>query len=161
MKCKICDHPNRTQIDQAVMNMLPGEYDVQLKQIAQQFSVPLPDLKIHVMSCKPEGLDGKDSLVKKLKLQETDMLEEVINEYYATLSLIGERIRKMARESEDNSFARVITKPVVDLYLGAGNEIRRTTEALTDISTEINGPKNDSVSGLDALASAIRRSRNN
>lgn len=162
MNCKICGHPRRAEIDQAVLDMTPGDYDIQLEQIAKQFDVPLPDLKIHVMSCKPiDKPDSKDSLAKKLKLQETDTLEDVINEYYETLTLIGSRIRRMALESEDNSFARVITKPVVDLYLGAGSEIRRTAEALSDISAEVNGPKSDSVSGLDALANAIRRSRSN
>lgn len=161
MKCKICDHENREQIDRAVMEMTPGEYDVQLKQIAKKFQVPLSDLKVHVMSCKPICLEGepKESMAKQIRFQEADMLGNVMCEYYSTLTLIGGRIRQMAEKSEDSSFARVLTKPVVDLYLGAGNEIRKVAESLSDINTEVNGPKTDAASGLVALADAIKRSR--
>lgn len=162
MECKICGHEKREQIDQAVLNMSPGEYDEQLKQIAKKFQVPLPDLKVHVMSCKPVCIvddQSKESLAKQIRFQEADMLGNVMCEYYETLTLIGGRIRGMAKSSEDASFARVITKPVVDLYLGAGNEIRKVAEALAEINTEVNGPKTDATSGLVALADAIKRSR--
>lgn len=107
---------------------------------------------------------GTPSITKQLKLREADMLMAVAQEYMMTLQSIGVRIKRMARETSDESrdddyiFARTITKPVVDLYVGAGRELRETIRAIAEINQNINGPKDNDVSGLKALAEAIKTS---
>ena len=90
-----------------------------------------------------------------------DTLEEVALEYLVTLKNVGRRINKYACEGEDSvRFEKLLTKPVSDLYLGLGSEIRQTMKAIADIDQLLNGPKTDNTSGLAALAAAITASSN-
>ena len=49
-------------------------------------------------------------------------------------------------------------KQLVDLYLGVGKEIRDTVKAIVEMDQLLNGPKDENVTGLMALAEAIRGS---
>ena len=57
------------------------------------------------------------------------------------------------------AFERRATKPVVDLYVGAGDSVRKGVAAIADINQLLNGPKDDGLSGLAALAKVLHGSQ--
>jgi hypothetical protein len=52
-----------------------------------------------------------------------------------------------------------MTKGLVELYLGCGDNVRKTVKEITEINQVLNGPKDDGLSGLAALANALRGSK--
>ena len=111
---------------------------------------------------------GRMSLAQKMKLHEADMLTAVNHEYLVTLKAIGRRMNRLAQVSdiagEDDDAAlrtaKWMTKPMVELYLGLGAEIRKNVATLTDVNQVLNGPADQGANGLAALAAAIRSSSN-
>ncbi|MEG2479896.1 MAG: hypothetical protein RSA50_06460 [Mucinivorans sp.] len=112
------------------------------------------------------GTMPRESLTRRMKLREADMLSAVSNEYLVTLKTMGRRINKLASvssidvEDEDKQLrlARLLTKPMTDLYIGLGGEIRQTIKTMAELDRMLNGPEDENSSGLKALASAIRNS---
>lgn len=161
MSCAICDHPSRYAIEQALMHLGPS---LTIDNIADEYDVDLIDLKRHAMLHLPvvsvEGCeqDSQMSLAGKMKMKEVSMLEEVAVEYLITLKNVGRRINLFASDDKV-AFEKLLTKPVADLYVNLGSEIRQTVEAIADIDVKLNGPKEDNTSGLAALAAAINGSR--
>lgn len=108
----------------------------------------------------------RDSLVRRAKLREMDMLEAVSREYLVTLKAMGRRINKLARISnipeEDQDLqiqmAKMLTKPMTDLYIGLGGEIRQAVKTMSEVDRMLNGPEDSAVTGLRALTEAIRGS---
>lgn len=182
--CPICDREDRAEIENAILHMTSSGEGQTIEQIAAAFEVNLDQLKMHAMFHTPlvsvedlepqveaakqmtlEGFDEvkvqRDSLTRKMRLRETDVLNEVTNEYLITLKAMGRRINNLiAGTDEDSAYrtSKLLTRPVVDLYIGLGGEIRQTVKTIADIERAINGPQNDASSGLRALADAIRGS---
>ena len=110
--------------------------------------------------------NGRDSLTRKMKLREADMLAAVSNEYLVTLKAMGRRLNKLAAvssidtEDEDKQYrlSKLLTKPMVDLYVGLGGEIRQNVKAMAELERMLNGPQDSTGGGLLALAQAIRGS---
>lgn len=160
MVCAICEHPDRYEIEQALMHLGPS---ITIESIAEEYNVNVVDLKRHAMvhsslSLLEDGEEESTSIVGKIKMKEASMLEEVAIEYMITLKNVGRRINTYASK-EDVAFEKLLTKPVADLYVGLGSEIRQTVEAIAKIDQILNGPKEDNTSGLAALAAAINDSR--
>lgn len=129
--------------------------------------VPIEDFCEHnqAVIIKP---DGSTSLATQMKLREAEMLMAVANEYLLTLKTVGRKINSISTKvnedqiDSDVAFARLITKPMVDLYIGAGKEIRETIKTIADVNQIINGKEDDSGSaGLKALAEALKASTQN
>lgn len=114
----------------------------------------------------PSTQPTRDSLVRRAKLREMDMLEAVSREYLVTLKAMGRRINKLARTSnipeEDQDLqiqmAKMLTKPMTDLYIGLGGEIRQAVKTMSEVDRMLNGPEDAAVTGLRALTEAIRGS---
>ncbi len=194
--CKICSHEDRAEIENAILNATCAPERVTLEKIAEDFYVDVADLKAHALFHLPatevsqyesaldcadipeaSGMElqhsaessatPRDSLSRKMKLREADMLAAVSNEYLVTLKSMGRRINSLAKtstidiEDQDNQvkLARLLTKPMVDLYIGLGGEIRQNVKAMADLDRQLNGPEDTSTSGLVALANAISGSR--
>ena len=177
MTCSICDHNKRHEIESLIMCISRDNPSVTIKTISQEFGVKEADLKRHALLHTPLGVDEgtmtyeppaedvevletaepKNSLVRMIKLREADQLQQVANEYMITLKNLGRRINRSIAD-EESSFERLLTKPVADMYIGLGGEIRATAKALADMNNLLNGPEQDSSSGLKALAEAIRGS---
>lgn len=161
--CKVCEHPQRIEIERALLRLSPTDCEQELSTIAEGFNVSVSDLKLHSMLHLPLGInfeEQQESIAQKIKKREANVLEEVMNEYLITLKNVGMRINKYATEGEDSvKFEKLLTKPVSDLYIGLGSEIRQTAKAIADIDQILNGPKNDDASGLAALAAAIMNSK--
>ena len=94
------------------------------------------------------------------------MLAAVGQEYLVTLKTMGRRINKLAQvssidiedEEKQLKLAKLLTKPMVDLYVGLGGEIRQTVKTMAELDRMLNGPEDNLSSGLGALAAAIRGS---
>lgn len=198
--CKICNHPDRAEIENAILTMTadaPPNEKNSIEQIAEQYKVDLDELKMHALFHTPlvgdvdvEPLkqeeaplassgdsvmaddaelgkaEPRDSLTRRMKLREADMLAAVGNEYLVTLKTMGRRINKLAQvssidiedEEKQLKLAKLLTKPMVDLYVGLGGEIRQTVKTMAELDRLLNGPEDSAATGLAALAQAIRRS---
>ena len=187
--CTICNHPDRAEIENAILSMTDGS-KTSIEVIAEQYDVSLADLKMHALFHTPlvgaadleelrdaEALGDteqtvavratpRDSLTRRMKLREADLLAAVGNEYLVTMKTMGRRINKLAQVSEidieDNDrqlkLAKLLTKPMVDLYVGLGGEIRQTVKTMAELDRLLNGPEDSATSGLMALAKAIQGS---
>lgn len=187
--CTICNHPDRAEIENAILSMTDGS-KTSIEVIAEQYDVSLADLKMHALFHTPlvgaadleelrdaETLGDteqtvavratpRDSLTRRMKLREADLLAAVGNEYLVTMKTMGRRINKLAQVSEidieDNDrqlkLAKLLTKPMVDLYVGLGGEIRQTVKTMAELDRLLNGPEDSAASGLVALAKAIQGS---
>lgn len=155
LKCGICEHPKRDEIEAAMLNSGDPE------AVAREFDVDAAELKQHSVMC-----GEKDSIARRLKLREADLLEEVTSEYMGTLKAMGKRLRALSDtdsgfygEEQDIMCAKLMTKPMVDLYTGVGGELRQTIRTMAELDKLLNGESDTSSSGLNALANAIVNSR--
>lgn len=187
--CQICEHAQRAEIENAILALTtsgPSER-YSIEDIASQYSVSLDELKMHALFHTPlvsdediKAIEAKvpaateevetkprgDSLARKMRLREADVLSTVANEYLVTLNTMGRRINKLTQVSsideEDQAkqlaLAKLLTKPMVDLYIGVGGEIRQTVKTMAEIDRMLNGPEDGTSQGLAALAAAIRQS---
>lgn len=191
--CKICNRDDRAEIENAILSMTadaPPNDENSIEAIAKQFNVSLDELKMHALFHTPLVGDGdieqlepdapvtleleqpkaqpRDSLTRRMKLREADMLAAVGNEYLVTLKTMGRRINKLAQvssidiedEEKQLKLAKLLTKPMVDLYVGLGGEIRQTVKTMAELDRLLNGPEEGATSGLVALAKAIQGSDN-
>lgn len=201
--CKICNHSERAEIENAILSMTyadTAEGRVTIEEIAKEFNVDINELKTHALfhtplvtksdfehaeqpvetdlcangellatgEIEPDDAKptGRDSLTRKMKLREADMLAVVNNEYLVTLKAMGRRLNKLAAvssidaEDEDKQFmlSKLLTKPMVDLYIGLGSEIRQNVKVMAELERMLNGPQDSTGGGLLALAQAIRGS---
>lgn len=100
-------------------------------------------------------------MTDKLNLREGDMLLAAANEYLTTLTAIGRRLKRYAGDGSDGSDARLsnmCTTPIVNLYIGAGSEMRKTIAEINSMNTAVNGSHDSAAAGLQALASALSSS---
>ena len=167
-KCRVCTHPNRDAIEAVLYRMTPKNANELLQQLSDTYDIDIAEFQRHAMfhACMDLTPQGEEtSLVRQIKLRETDILAQCAKDYADTLSLVGARIRTRARNEsdvdgmEDTKFERSMTKGLVELYLGCGDNVRKTIKDITDINQILNGPKDDGLSGLGALAAAIASSR--
>ena len=183
--CEICKRPDRATIEGALVSMTTGVTRTTVEEIAERFKLDVEQLKAHALFHTPlvsaedfektpvdatteETPASHGSLVRNMKLKEADMLAEVSNEYLVTLKAMGRRINSLLSDSntEDEEAAadkqlktaKLLTKPMVELYLGLGSEIRQTVKTAAEVDRMLNGPKDGVSSGLVALADAIRGS---
>lgn len=165
--CVVCKHPSRDEIEAVLYRMTPKNADDLLKQLSEAYDIDIGDLERHAMfhACMDLSPTGEEtSIVRQIKLRETDLLAQCAKDYADTLALVGSRIRTKARNEsgkdgmDDTRFERAMTKGLVELYLGCGDNVRKTIKDITDINQILNGPKDDGLSGLGALAAAISAS---
>lgn len=172
--CSICGHPNRADIENAILN-ISTDSGLTIDTIAEQYDLDITELRDHALfhtalvapleavTSEPQS---SVSLARKMKLREADMLTAVNNEYMVTLKAMGRRINKLANVSSIDAedvekrveLAKLLTKPMVDLYVGLGGEIRQNVRAMAEVDRMLNGPQDNGSSGLQALADAIRGS---
>jgi hypothetical protein len=147
--------------------MTPKDADKLLEQLSEAFNIDKEDLQRHAMfhACMDLSPQGEEtSIVRQIKLRETDLLAQCAKDYADTLTLVGQRIRTKARNEsdaggmDDTRFERSVTKSLVELYIGCGDNVRKTVKDIADINQVLNGPKDDGLSGLGALAAAIAAS---
>ena len=161
-KCMICNHPQREAIEAGLFRMHPENSTAVLLSLAEAFDVPVEELQKHALfhtsfDCSPTG----DSIVRQIKMKEADMLASVALDQLETIKSVGKRMRGHIKNSneDDLKFENVLTKPVVDLYVGASDSLRKNIQTIADINNLLNGPKDNGLAGLNALAQALHGSR--
>lgn len=162
--CPICKHAQRAEIEAVLYRLTPKNGEEVLQQLSEAYDLDIGDLQRHAMfhaavDLSPAG--EETSIVRQIKMRETDMLAECARDYAETLSVVGKRIRSRAIEdprAEEITFERAVNKSVVELYIGCGDNVRKTIKDIADINQILNGPKDDGLSGLGALAAAIANS---
>lgn len=166
--CKVCNHPDRDAIEAVLYRVTPKNSDEVLEKLSEAYDIDVEEFQRHAMfhACMDLTAQSEEtSLVRQIKLRETDLLAQCAKDYADTLALVGTRIRTKARNEsdvdgmEDTRFERSMTKGLVELYLGCGDNVRKTIKDITEINQILNGPKDDGLSGLGALAAAIAGSR--
>lgn len=180
--CRICNRTDRADIENAILN-ISAESKITIESIAEQYGVDVQELRNHALFHTPlvapcdivvsestadesQLTEGKTSLARKMKLREADILTTMNNEYMVTLKAMGRRINRLASVSsidcedadKEVKLAKLLTKPMVDLYIGLGGEIRQNVKAMAEVDRMLNGPQDNGNSGLQALADAIRGS---
>ena len=182
--CSICNRLDRAEIENSILN-ISVESGLTVESIAEQYGLDLQELRNHALFHTPlvapcdivtpttdlqlsPDAEAKVpvSLARKMKLREADILATVNNEYLVTLKAMGRRINRLATvssiDAEDEAkkveLAKLLTKPMVDLYIGLGGEIRQNVKAMAEVDRMLNGPQDSGSNGLMALADAIRGS---
>ena len=184
--CSICKRSDRAEIENAILN-ISAESGLTVESIAEQYDLDLQELRNHALFHTPlvapcdivtpttdlqlnPDAEAKvpTSLARKMKLREADTLATVNNEYLITLKAMGRRINRLANVSsidaedadKEVKLTKLLTKPMVDLYIGLGGEIRQNVKAMAEVDRMLNGPQDSGNNGLQALADAIRGSGN-
>lgn len=174
--CKICNSPDRTDIESAILAIGP-ETGLTVEKIAEKYEVDVLELRTHALFHTPLAAvvditveepqpEVKPSLARKMKLREADILTTVNDEYLITLKTMGRRIKKLVSVSsidaedaeKEVKVAKLLTKPMVDMYVGLGSEIRQNVKAMAEVDRMLNGPQENASNGLVELANAIRGS---
>ena len=155
--CALCNDPRLDRIEEDITNQMP------LEVVAEKYSLSEDEVRRHAVLHMQEQDDSNQyiSIARKTKLKEAVMLEETLIEYSSTLKKMSAHIHQNLEDSKENPvvFTKLLTKPVADLYVSLGGEIRQTVKTLADLDVQLNGPKNDNSNGLQALADAINNSR--
>lgn len=161
MKCVICEHPQRTEIDLALLERSWGEPNSTLQSIVEQYHVPMIALQQHaVLHFTMPTVENPQqaSITDKVKLHEADILREAANDYYYTLKNLGQRLNALI--NGDPLALKLIQAPLVELYLGAGKNIKEIVESLIKIDQAVNGDQNSGTKALSELIGAINGSKN-
>lgn len=158
--CPICECVNRHKVDVDLLNGDPLE-DI----IARKYGkFTLDQLRVHAVTHVkvPEAKDN-ESIATRLATKEADTLSATCGEYMATLKRLGAAIDMQISgvESGEIALSQALSKSVVDLYLGTGNQIRETVRLLIEAEKDMNAAEADggNVSSIRKLTEAIDRSR--
>ena len=159
-KCVVCEHALRENIERVLFRAAKNkEQDgLTLEQISAEFDVPVEDLRRHAIF--HSALGSEDSLVRQIHMREADLLAETVMDNAMTMKAVGARLRDSMNDNDPDSvqFERRASKSVVDLYVGASEGVRKGVAAIADINQLLNGPKDDGLSGLTALANVLHGS---
>lgn len=162
MPCAICNHPDRKAIEEYLLTSNYGTGDITMADIAKKFNVNIQDLQVHALMHTPitqlEGDNVGASIAAEVKKREASLLSAMADEYYVTLKATGRTIRKQLSGDEAVG-ARLITKQMVDLYIGAGNNLRQTMESIVMMNQKVNGEQDSGMKALADIVSAIRGSK--
>ncbi len=156
--CRICEHPERDNIDSALLINTPVE------AIAAYYELPEEDIQKHRERCSSytmsmdefdamvakevagssisQPLVHPESLQRQIHLREADYLTSVLQEYMVTLKSTGREIQRSLREAREFNMPikHVLGQSLVDLYLGCGGEVRQTVKTLADVSKQLKEP---------------------
>lgn len=159
-KCTVCDHAHREKIERALFRAAKNKEQggLTLEQISEEFDVSVEDLQRHALF--HSALGAEDSLIRQIHMREADVLAETVMDNALTMKAIGARLRDSMKDDDPDSvqFERRASKSVVDLYVGASEGVRKGVAAIADINQLLNGPKDDGLSGLAALANVLHGS---
>lgn len=162
MTCRICSHPKRAEIEDKLMSARgTEELDTVIDQVSKEYKLSKIDLKVHMTLHCTVMEDAKDavSMADKIKMNEADTLRETIKNYLVTLTNTGTKLNDILEDGDDAQTLRMIQKPIVDLYLGCGAEIRGTVEALIKLNAAVNGNESTATNSLRLLIETLNKSR--
>ena len=103
-------------------------------------------------------LTPRQRLTDRIDMREGDMLLAAANEMLTTLTTLGRRIKSYAgdgSEGSDQRLAAFCSNAMVNLYVGASSELRKSIQAINELNTSLNGAADSGFEGLKALAAAL------
>ena len=167
MTCSICNHEKREAIERACLLRNFGDCEVTLKDIAKEYGVDLKDLQVHVLMHIPleeaalETTEKLESIAGGIKRKEAQVLQNTMEDTYVTFKNLGAKINTIiSQHTTDTPTMQQLTKPVIDLYLGASQSIRDTAEKLMKMNIMVNGEKDEGLNALAALVNVLKPSDN-
>lgn len=111
------------------------------------------------VSHTPSGqITPRQRLADRIDMREGDMLLAAANEMLTTLTTLGRRIKSYAgdgSEGSDQRLAAFCSNAMVNLYVGASSELRKSIQAINELNTSLNGAADSGSEGLKALAAAL------
>lgn len=169
MACVICQHPERRTIEDYIAVIdVPGA-DTSLQSTAAKFGVPITDLQVHAIMHTPMARIAEDeeapTLASQMKRGEANLLYAVAEEYYATMRQVGKEVRRRvtpqlpASATGEPSATEVLgrlTKELVDLYLGTGNNLRQTIATIVEMNQKLNDESDPALKALQGIIQAVR-----
>lgn len=167
MTCKICNHKKRAEIERACLLRSYGDTEVTLRDIAEQYNVDLKELQVHVLMHIPlqesnaKTTEATVSIAGEIKRREADILRQVMEDSYVTFKNLSDKVNSIvAQHATDTPTLQQLTKPTVDLYLGASQSIRDTADKLMKMNLLVNGEKDEGLSSLANLVSVLKGGEN-
>lgn len=157
MICDICRHERQAEIDNAILSV-NGD-TITLEKIAEEYELDLNKLKVHaLMHLNPISGRCDTSLVEQIKVREAETLRNVYSEYYTTLKKLGLHINKciLNAEGKELPLDRLLAKSTIDLYLGAGLQVRETIESIIALDKAVNKDKDNGLDVIKDLVKAVR-----
>lgn len=158
MECVICNHPKRKEIEQELLIRNFGDSDVTFKTIADTYNVPVKDLQIHALY--HVAIEADNSITEQIHLREADVIRDSMNENFATLKNLSAKINQIVSEhTTKEPTLNMLSKSVVDLYLGCSQAINEAANTLVKLNLAVNGEKDNGLDGLKALVNVINASK--
>lgn len=158
MECVICNHPKRKEIEQDLLIRNFGDSDVTFKTIADTYNVPVKDLQIHALY--HVAIEADNSITEQIHLREADVIRDSMNENFATLKNLSTKINQIVSEhTSKEPTLNMLSKSVVDLYLGCSQAINEAANTLVKLNLAVNGEKDNGLDGLKALVNVINASK--
>lgn len=158
MECVICNHPKRKEIEQDLLIRNFGDSDVTFKTIADTYNVPVKDLQIHALY--HVAIEADNSITEQIHLREADVIRDSMNENFATLKNLSTKINQIVSEhTTKEPTLNMLSKSVVDLYLGCSQAINEAANTLVKLNLAVNGEKDNGLDGLKALVNVINASK--
>ena len=166
MRCVVCGHEHRRAIEDYISTVDTPGVQITLDGVAKKFGVPLIDLQVHALMHSPVTRLEEDgmplSIAGQLKKGEANLLYAVAEEYYQTLKQAGKEVRRRmvpAPTDEDDGptlLAPRLTKELVDLYIGVGNNLRQTVGTIVDMNQKLNDEADPALKALQGIIQAVR-----
>lgn len=158
MTCRVCNHTKRDEIDKALMSINgTSNLESTIREVSSRYGIPVNALKVHyTLHCSVmEDAKNTASMADKVNMNEADALRETIRNYLVTLTNTGTKLNDILEEGDDAQTLRMIQKPIVDLYLGCGAEIRGTVDALIRLNVAVNGNESTATNSLKLLVETL------
>ena len=96
----------------------------------------------------------RQRLADRIDMREGDMLLAAANEMLTTLTTLKSYAGD-GSEGSDQRLAAFCSNAMVNLYVGASSELRKSIQAINELNTSLNGAADSGSEGLKALAAAL------
>ena len=183
--CTVCEHPNRVDIDTALLSGQPinkvgvfygvaSKHIIAHKELCSPYLATQDDFNQMVQNevyeiLETENINTSQSATPKkpasfgaqLGLRETDILVSSINQMLIMQTSLGREINKFLTnmDTPEGLLAqqKFLRKPVMDAYVLVGSEIRQSVKTLADIQAMLVKPEaaKDPFEAMKALSLAI------
>lgn len=157
MSCSICNHKLVSEINAEILEV--DGVEISLETIVRKYDLEPKELQIHaLLHLNPANKTSDTSLVANLNIKEATILESVYIEYLATLQKLSSLVQTGINiaESGDVPLDRMIARSTVDLYLGAGSQIRDTIGSIVDLDKALNKDRDGELGAIKELIKAVR-----
>lgn len=162
--CLCCLHPQRYLLERRLLREISGHLPEDdgstllsaefVDDLSLEFGVSPEEILHHAdfhMTVRP----GQQTLETKTNLTEATLLTDALYDGIATIDHVGKIIRGLG----EDRLSRVLSKEIVDLYVGTQKAVRDHVDALARLDAQINGTKDQSSASLDALTAVIAASQ--